>query len=518
MRAIRSALDRLSPRRASRLAAPLALAAFASTAGAAPPPITLTTLAESLAQPVAITHAGDARLFITEQAGRVVIWNGAALLPQPFLDIRGRVLLGSEQGLLSVAFHPAYAQNGFFYVDYTDLSGDTVISRFSVSPGNPNDALEGSERVLLRIPQPYPNHNGGQLQFGPDGYLYVGMGDGGSGFDPECYAQRDNTLLGKLLRLDVNQNLDQPPYHGIPPSNPFVGPGPPLNEIWAKGLRNPWRFTFDRRSGDLFVGDVGQNTREEVSFQPRSSHGGENYGWKMMEGNLCLSSGAGCPGPIPGCDAPQYVAPILDYDHDGGGCSVIGGYVYRGSRIPGLFGSYLYGDFCTGELWAAEKHGASWQSFALSPSVPGLTSFGEGLDGELYLVGGSRLRRVDGPPLPTSCQPSGTRLCLLGGRFLVEATWRTAAGQQGAGQAVSLTADAGYFWFFSAANPELFVKVRDACVAPFDRFWVFAAGLTNVELRLTVIDTEAGVARVYENPSGTAFEAVQDTGAFATCP
>ncbi len=496
----------------------LAIAVLALPALAAPPPISLTQLAQGLAQPVSITHARDGRLFVTEQAGRVLIWNGSAVLVQPFLDIRGRVLLGSEQGLLSVAFHPSYQANGFFYANYTDLGGDTVISRFSVAAGNPNDALENSERVLLRIAQPYANHNGGQLQFGPDGYLYVGMGDGGSGFDPECYAQRDNTLLGKMLRLDVNQNVDQPPYHGIPPSNPFGGAGPPLNEIWAKGLRNPWRFSFDRLRGDLFIGDVGQNSREEVSFQPRASAGGENYGWKMMEGNLCLGSTAGCPGAVPGCNAPAYKAPILDYDHDGGGCSVIGGYVYRGSRIPGLYGSYLYGDFCTGELWAAEKHGTAWQSFDLAPTLSGLTSFGEDGDGELYAVGSGRLYRLDGPALPTSCQPGPNRLCLVNGRFQVEVSWRTGAGQQGAGQAVPLTADSGYFWFFNAANPELFVKVRDACAPPFERFWVFAAGLTNVELRLTVIDTEAGLARVYENPLDRAFVAVQDTGAFDTCP
>lgn len=506
-------------RRISLPSLAVGLAAFAPAfAQAAPPPITLRPLASNLAQPVAITHAGDARLFITLQDGRVVIWDGAAVRAQPFLDIRGRVLLGSEQGLLSVAFHPRYEENDFFFVNYTDLAGDTVISRFSVSPGDPNDALEGSERVLLRIEQPFSNHNGGQLQFGLDGFLYVGMGDGGSGGDPICAAQRDNTLLGKMLRLDVDQNVDTSPFYGIPAGNPHAGPGLPLDEIWAKGFRNPWRFSFDRLTGDLWIGDVGQNTREEVSLQPSASRGGENYGWKMLEGTLCSGNSSGCGGTLPGCNSPLYLPPILEYDHDDGGCSVIGGFVYRGHKSPDLWGHYLYGDFCTGALWVAERQGAPWLPFEQTAFAPGLTSFGEDFDGELYLVAGSVLYAIDGPPLPATCVASATVLCLNSGRFRVEARYETAQGASGNATAVPLTGDSGYFWFFNEANPELFVKVRNACVAPFDRYWVFAAGLTNVGVRLTVADLEAGRANVYENPLGTKYDAVQDTGAFATCP
>lgn len=504
--------------RLGALAGSVAIAmAVAAPAQAAPPPITLRSLATGLDQPVALTHAGDERLFITLLDGRVVIWNGVGVLAQPFLDIRGRVLSGGEQGLLSVAFHPRYAENGFFFVNYTDLGGDTVVARYSVSSGNPDDALEGSERVLLRIEQPFSNHNGGQIQFGPDGYLYIGMGDGGSGGDPICAAQRDNTLLGKMLRIDVDQNVDTSPFHGIPADNPHVGDGLPLDEIWAKGFRNPWRFSFDRSTGDLFVGDVGQNTREEVSFQSAASRGGENYGWKMLEGTFCTGSSAGCGGALPGCDSPLYQPPILEYDHGGGGCSVIGGYVYRGHKFPGLWGHYLYGDFCTGELWLAERQGSTWQAFEQAVSAPGLTSFSEDFDGELYLVAGSTLYAIDGPPLPTTCVASGTTLCLNGERFRVEARYETSQ-VAAAANAVPLTADSGYFWFFNEANPELFVKVRNACVAPFDRYWVFAAGLTNVGVRLTVIDLEAGRANIYESPRGTKYDAVQDTGAFATCP
>ncbi|HRC86394.1 MAG TPA: PQQ-dependent sugar dehydrogenase, partial [Thermoanaerobaculia bacterium] len=247
-----------------------------------------------LSRPVAITHAGDDRLFVTLQGGRVVILERGLLRSEPFLDIEDRVSCCGEQGLLSVAFHPLYSQNGFFFADYTGAGGETVISRFSVSPADANRALATSEKVLLRIPQPFANHNGGQLQFGPDGYLYVGMGDGGSGFDPQCRAQDDSSLLGKLLRLDVDQSPDAPPYHGIPATNPFRGAGAPLDEIWAKGLRNPWRFSFDRQSGDLYLGDVGQNSQEEIDRQPAGSAGGENYGWKLLEGDLCLGSAAGC--------------------------------------------------------------------------------------------------------------------------------------------------------------------------------------------------------------------------------
>ncbi|HEX4952153.1 MAG TPA: PQQ-dependent sugar dehydrogenase [Thermoanaerobaculia bacterium] len=484
---------------------------------AQPPALTLTPVVAGLDDPVAITHAGDSRLFVTLQDGRVVIVANGQLLAQPFLDLRDRVLSGGERGLLSVAFHPRYAENGFLFVDYTNLAGDTVISRFQVG-NDPDRVPAGSERILLTIEQPFANHNGGQLQFGPDGYLYVGMGDGGAAFDPQCRAQDGGELLGKLLRLDVDVNVDAAPYHGIPPSNPFVGAGNRRDEIWASGLRNPWRFSFDRVSGDLYLGDVGQNSREEVSFQPAGSPGGENYGWKVWEGDLCLGSTAGCSFPVPACGSPAYTAPILTYGHDDGSCAVTGGSVYRGQRIPGLSGWYLYGDFCSGRVRAARRLAAGWTSHEVLDVGSGLTSFGEDRDGELYLAAGGTIYRLGGPPLPTSCTPAPGTLCLGGGRFLVQAEWRTAQGPSGMGTATALTADSGYFTFFDAANPELFVKVIDACGPPFERRWVFAAGLTDVEVTLVVIDTQADRARVYTNPLGRAYLPVQDTDAFATCP
>ncbi|HEY7216279.1 MAG TPA: PQQ-dependent sugar dehydrogenase, partial [Thermoanaerobaculia bacterium] len=236
--------------------------------------VSLEEVASNLGSLIAVTNAGDGRLFLTLREGRVMIFENGALRPQPFLDIRGQTTTDGERGLLSTAFHPRYAETGFFFIDYTNTSGDTVIARYHVS-GDPNRADPASARTLLTIAQPFSNHNGGQLQFGPDGFLYIGMGDGGSAFDPECRAQRVNSLLGKMLRLDVDQNVGSPPFYGIPASNPFRGPGDPQDEVWASGLRNPWRFAFDRQTGDLWIGDVGQNQREEIDFQPANSQGGE---------------------------------------------------------------------------------------------------------------------------------------------------------------------------------------------------------------------------------------------------
>jgi glucose/arabinose dehydrogenase len=480
------------------------------------PPLTLEPVLQGLEAPVALTHAGDDRLFVTLQAGQVVIVEGGERRAEPFLDITGRVLSGGERGLLSIAFHPRYRDNGFFFVNYTEAGGATILARYRVLANDPNRADPASERRLLRIAQPFGNHNGGQVAFGPDGYLYVGMGDGGSGGDPLCTAQDDGSLLGKMLRLDVDQSVDAPPYHGIPPSNPFVGPGAPRDEIWAKGLRNPWRFSFDRGTGDLFLGDVGQNTREEVSFQPAASTGGENYGWKVLEGTNCLGSTAGCGFPVPGCSSPAYTPPILTYDHVGGDCSVTGGYVYRGARSPELRGVYFYGDYCSGAIRAARRSGGSWTAQTVASAGFGLTSFGEDVRGELYVLAGDTLSRL-AAPLPTVCVPADDTLCLGGGRFQVRASYRTEQGLAGPGTAQLLTPDAGYFTFFSAANPELFVKVIDACAPPFQRYWVFAAGLTDVEVTLSVVDVTAGQEQVYVNPLGQAYPPLQDTEAFATC-
>jgi hypothetical protein len=368
-------------------------------AEAAVPDIAVQPLATGLGPITSIANAGDARLFVTLQTGKIVIFSGGQVQPTAFLDLTPVISCCGERGLLGLAFHPQYAANRFFFVDYTNAAGNTVVARYRASAGNVNLAEPGSGVVLLTIAQPFANHNGGQLQFGPDGYLYIGMGDGGSANDPLCNAQRDDTLLGKLLRIDVNQNVNTPPFYGIPPSNPFAAPGAPSDEIWAKGLRNPWRFSFDRVTGDLFIADVGQSAREEIDFQPRASAGGENYGWKSMEGTLCGGGGSSeCPIGVLPCNSPGFQAPLYEYAHVGGGCSgtVIGGYVYRGTAYPDLAGVYFYGDYCFGWLFGS--------GLRLTPLVPQLTTFGEDSSGELYLgTEDGKLYRIvsSAPPTPT---------------------------------------------------------------------------------------------------------------------
>ncbi len=340
----------------------------------AQPALQATPILTGIANPVAITHAGDGsgRLFIALQAGTIILYDGQQVLPAPFLDISALVTAGGEQGLLSVAFHPNYAANGFFYVNYTDVNGDTVIARYRVSV-NPNSADPSSATILLTIPQPFPNHNGGQLLFGPDGYLYIGMGDGGSGGDPSNNAQNLRSLLGKILRIDVDNTQ---PYR-IPPDNPFLTDPNASDEIWAYGLRNPWRFSFDRQTGDLFIADVGQNNLEEVNFQAAASTGGENYGWRLMEGSSCFNPGSNC-------NDGSLALPILEYDHSLG-CSVTGGYRYRGLQSPGMAGWYFYGDFCSGRIWGAMPNAQGvWTAAQLLATALQITAFGEDEDGELY--------------------------------------------------------------------------------------------------------------------------------------
>lgn len=355
----------------------------APTAVPLPVPLTQISLApileDGLVKPLFLTHAFDERLFVVEQRGTIQVVENGRLNDTPFLDIQDRVgSNANEQGLFSVAFHPNYAQNGFFFVDYTDNNGDTVIARYQVDANNPNQALANSEVLLLQIPQPYENHNGGQLQFGPDGYLYIGMGDGGSGGDPEGRGQNGLVLLGKILRLDVDNGNHDVAY-AIPSTNPFVGQSSFRSEIWAYGLRNPWRFSFDRLTGDLYIADVGQGDWEEVDFQPAGSVGGENYGWNRMEASHCFEARA--------CNQNNLVLPIAEYSHNEGGCSVTGGYVYRGEQFPTLWGHYFFADYCTATIWAlTPANDGTWDMQAVYQADGLISSFGEDAHGELYVI------------------------------------------------------------------------------------------------------------------------------------
>lgn len=338
----------------------------------------LIPVASGFTKPLFLTHAGDGsgRLFVVEQAGRILLIKGGQVNPVPFLDIVS--LVGSdanEQGLLSVAFHPNYTQNGFFFVDYTNKQGDTVIARYHVSD-NPDTADPNSAKILLTIDQPYANHNGGQLVFGPDGYLYIGMGDGGAAGDPHNNGQTLNVLLGKILRIDVDKG---DPY-GIPPDNPFAANGQGSPEIWSYGWRNPWRISFDRATKDMYIADVGQNQYEEVDVELAGTSGGRNYGWRLMEGAHCFDPSS--------CDPASQglVLPIAEYDHSQG-CSITGGYVYRGSQFPALNGVYFYGDYCSGIIWALRREAnGNWSKAQLMSSGQIISSFGQDEKGEVYLV------------------------------------------------------------------------------------------------------------------------------------
>lgn len=351
-----------------------------------------------------ITNAGDSRLFVVLQEGVINVLNPETGDSETFLDISSLTNPGGERGLLSVAFHPNYQENGWFFVNYTDTSGDTVIARYEVS-ADPDTADAGSARVLLNIEQDFSNHNGGQLAFGPDGMLYIGMGDGGSGGDPNCRAQNMDTLLGKMLRIDVD--VQNAPYYQVPPDNPFVGAGDPPDEIWASGLRNPWRFSFDRQTGDLWIGDVGQGEFEEINFAPASSPGGENYGWRIMEGFSCFSSSSNnCnETPIP-CNSDLLTDPVVDYDHSNGRCSVTGGFVYRGQSAPDLRGLYIFSDFCGGDIMAIDP-ADPLQIMILGDTFGNVRTFGEAANGDLYVeVNGTIYEiRQDLPPSTPNLTP-----------------------------------------------------------------------------------------------------------------
>ncbi|HYN83610.1 MAG TPA: PQQ-dependent sugar dehydrogenase [Pyrinomonadaceae bacterium] len=361
------------------------------------PTLALTSPVTGFSQPVAITHAGDGsnRLFVVEQGGRIRLVKNGALQSAPFLDISARVSAGGERGLLGLAFPPGYASKGHFYVNYTRASdGATVIARYRRNASNPDAADPSSEQIVLTIGQPFANHNGGQLSFSPrDGFLYVGMGDGGSGGDPGNRAQNPADLLGKMLRIDTEAAGTT--TYAVPPSNPFAGRAGFRQEIWALGLRNPWRFSFDRQTGDLFIADVGQGSWEEVNFQPAASAGGENYGWRVMEGTHCFN-----PNP---CDPTGLTLPVREYDHSQG-CSVTGGHVYRGTSFPRMQGLYIYADFCSGVIWGLRRVGGVWQNSVLLDTSLSVSTFGEDESGELYVAsygGGTIFRVTDSAPAPT---------------------------------------------------------------------------------------------------------------------
>jgi glucose/arabinose dehydrogenase len=358
-------------------------------------------VASGFSQPVQVTHAGDGsgRLFVVEQGGRIRIIQNGTLLSTLFLDVSGLISCCGERGLLGLAFHPNYESNGYFYIDYTRAGdGATIIARYQVS-GDPNLADVGSGSTLLTIDQPYENHNGGQVMFGPDGYLYIGMGDGGSGGDPQNNAQNKNTLLGALLRIDVDGGS---PY-AIPPDNPYVGVDG-ADQIWAIGLRNPWRFSFDRDNGDLYIGDVGQNAWEEIDYQAANSAGGLNFGWHCLEGTHTYNTD-------PPCNSATYLAgltgPIAEYGHDLGN-AVTGGFVYRGSLYPLMKGRYFYADFGSGRIWSMVKTGSNpvtWSQPELELNTSlNISSFGEDESGEVYVVSYSdgTVRHLVGLSLPYS--------------------------------------------------------------------------------------------------------------------
>lgn len=333
-------------------------------------PIELQSVVEhAFSKPLFLTTSPDHtdRLFVVEQDGRIVILTGGQRIPSPFLDIAAKLSTGGERGLLGLAFHPHYSSNGRFFVNYTRVQdGATVIAEYHVS-SNP-DKADSHETIRLVIPQPYRNHNGGMLAFGHDAFLYIGMGDGGSGGDPENRAQNPEELLGKFLRIDV----DGPPPYRIPPDNPFIGQqGKP--EIFALGLRNPWRFSFDRNTGELWAGDVGQHSWEEINVIEK----GKNYGWRLLEGTHCFNPATGCR------LVPNLADPLTEYSHEHGRCSVTGGYVYRGTRILALQGTYLFGDYCSGEIWGYRNR----QKSLLFDSDLKISSFGEDREGELYVIG-----------------------------------------------------------------------------------------------------------------------------------
>ena len=346
-------------------------------------------IVDGLAAPVDVTSAGDGsgRLFVVEQGGRIRIVKDGVLAPRPFLDISGRITSGGERGLLGLAFHPDFPTDPRFFVDYTDLDGNTRVAQFKVDGSDPDVADPASELVILGFDQPFPNHNGGGVEFGPDGMLYVSAGDGGSGGDPQGNGQRLDTFLAKILRLDIDGNSASAPYK-VPPDNPFLAVAGAKPEIWLTGLRNPWRFRFDRATGDLWIGDVGQGLWEEIDVA-RAGVSGLDYGWNTMEGFHCFN-------PTDGCDQHGLTLPLAEYGHDLG-CAVIGGVVVRDPSQPTLDGGYVFGDECSGNLWLMDPAGTGKREPVLaSKTGTALSAIGEDDDGHVFTtdVSGGKLMQI----------------------------------------------------------------------------------------------------------------------------
>lgn len=339
----------------------------------------LELVADGFDRPVVMLDAddGSGRMFVVEQSGRVRIISDGATLETPYLDISDQITTGNEQGLLGMALHPTFPDTGEFFIYYTDLDGHSHVERWQQSDADPNVADAASVEQILFVEQPYPNHNGGHLLFGPDGYLYIGLGDGGSGGDPDGNAQNTQTLLGSILRIDVDNRDGDLPY-AIPEDNPFASGEGGRPEIWAWGLRNPWRFSFDRETGDFYAGDVGQGEYEEVDYLPAGQQGA-NFGWPITEGFACYEAAE--------CDTSDTTPPIFAYGHNESGCSVVGGYVYRGEEAADLIGTYLLADYCIGTIWGLEQDAnGEWIASGPVDTEMNISSFAEDADGEVYVL------------------------------------------------------------------------------------------------------------------------------------
>lgn len=350
--------------------------------------IDLEVVADGFDRPVEITHAGDERLFVVEQGGLIrILHQDGAINDAPFLNVSDLVSEGFERGLLGLAFHPDYATNGYFFINYTNVAGDTEVVRYTVQDGNPDLADTGSALPIISIEQPYSNHNGGTLRFGPDGYLYIGMGDGGSGDDPQGRAQNLESLLGKMLRIDIDTDGEEP--YEIPADNPFVGVDG-ADEIWAYGLRNPWKFSFSSADSGLWIADVGQEVTEEIN-RVEAAQAGINYGWRCYEGsNEYIMDG--CPGTA------TYTMPIAEYGQSNGRCSITGGFLYTGETYPNLQDKYIFGDWCSGEIGITDTGGDITWTDSFGDNI---YTFGQDMDGELYVGGGETVYRIVDTSLST---------------------------------------------------------------------------------------------------------------------